>query len=360
MNRFVSIGAAATLLAVVGSALPADAAVPRWKLIKSGGSGEFNYFSGVHALSKTAIWTFSSSWMGPSRTRAHRFDGKTWRNVPLPKGFEGSIGSVDSSSPSDVWAATSDTELGPGIRGLIRWNGRTWKSVRTFDGRPGRIAVLGPKDVWVFDGSGADRGSGTWHYDGAAWTEVPTTFIPSSVSRIGRKVWTAGRNPYTGDPYLTRYDGKSWKKVSPGKYLPAAPANGWVGLSSVKALSANNVWYSGVVARGSQRTGFLLHWNGKKWSRPATPKGWVPGGIEGDGNGGLWISGAAAKAPATGVALSVVRHRSPSGAWYTSSPAGGSLYSFTRVPGTRTLWAGGEIRDKAQSGSKAGLWRLNG
>jgi len=34
------------------------------------------------------------------------------------------------------------------------------------------VTALGPDDVWVFGGPGADPGVGTWHFNGHSWTQI--------------------------------------------------------------------------------------------------------------------------------------------------------------------------------------------
>jgi hypothetical protein len=151
------------------------------------------------------------------------------------------------------------------------------------------VAVLSATDAWAVgdytvDGYAAVR-TLIQHYDGTAWTTVPS---PNRLPGTGRNqinslrgvtaispsdVWAVGYTVSYDDPYQTltmHWNGAEWSIVdSPNYTFPGA----YNALLDVAAVSANDVWavggapFSGVGARG-----LLLHFDGAFWSlRPGPP-----------------------------------------------------------------------------------------
>ena len=154
-----------------------------------------------------------------------------------------------------------------------------------------------------------------------------------------RNVWVVGESRlssatqnYTLAAY--RWNGRAW-------VAPSMPAPRSGGAPGVVAQSSASVWLFAWQAKKSSR-GFVLHWNGARWSEDVVPKS-MPASDElaTDGRGGLW---AGAWAHWTG------------GRWVNTSPGasftGGdavNLLDMTRVPGQTTMWAVGVVSHTASS-----------
>ncbi len=148
-------------------------------------------------------------------------------------------------------------------------------------------AVVSATDIWAV-GSWADFGPGDGlvplieHWNGSAWSIVPSPVLPQPVANqaLSSTAWPLfglgclggrlhrHRHPSLPDPAC---DGKSWTRVP-------APHNGpLAALSGVTAISATDVW-----AVGTVHTKYLKHfitdtvalrWNGKVWQRMPPPGG---------------------------------------------------------------------------------------
>jgi hypothetical protein len=134
----------------------------------------------------------------------------------------------------------------------------------------------------------------TLHWDGAAWTMVPSPRVPSGDHLLTEvavvaadDVWASGvsyRRRSGDQPLFLHWDGRSWTVV-PG------PNPGTIGHHSlgIAAPAANDVWAAGTYMNGSgaDQT-LLLHWDGARWTVVPNPN---PGG---SGNGFLGVAVVAA------------------------------------------------------------------
>ncbi len=151
------------------------------------------------------------------------------------------------------------------------------------------VAVLSPTDAWAVgeytvDGYAAER-TLIQHYDGTAWTIVPS---PNRLTGTGRNqinslrgvtaiaandVSAVGYTVSLDDPYRTltmHWNGAGWSIVdSPNYTFPGA----YNALLGVAAVASNDVWaVGGAPFAGVGGRGLLLHFDGVSWSlRPGPP-----------------------------------------------------------------------------------------
>jgi hypothetical protein len=220
---------------------------------------------------------------------------------------------VDSSS--SVWAV-GDQSRGSvyGFQPMaMHWNGKTWTRTPvpnagdTAGGEIGRlfsVAVVSHSDVWavgltsVFPG---DPYLGIFplvdHWNGKTWKQVSALpkntsdgrlYSLSSVNAVSENnVWAVGTTAL-GFPVILHWNGKAWSLAK----APAVRNSDGQTLSSVTALSANSVWAAGsnapyTVIHGKPSpagvTPYLLHWNGKAWNsvKAPAPHGGSSGNEEG-------------------------------------------------------------------------------
>jgi hypothetical protein len=122
--------------------------------------------------------------------------------------------------------------------------------------------------------------------------------------------------------------------------LPSRLAAGSLGAASayggVVALSPSSIWVSGTTFTGTGKP-WVLHYNGKTWTKFTVPFALDLGAMAADGSGGIWIT-----ALRTSSGDSYALHRSPSGTWrrylVTKTARVGGL---GLIPGTTSLWAAG-------------------
>jgi hypothetical protein len=131
-----------------------------------------------------------------------------------------------------------------------------------FSARLYATAAIADNDIWAVGQSSPPAAE---HFDGKSWSVVPT---PSTINGeffgvsgvASNDVWAVGTmtgpdNPDFGEQFIEHWNGKSWTVV-------ASPTIEGDSLSSVAAVSANNVWAVG----GVHGNALVEHWDGTSWS----------------------------------------------------------------------------------------------
>src|SRR5579884_1109875 len=167
------------------------------------------------------------------------------------------------------------------------FDGSSWTRVAVpGGGQLSAVTALSPKDVWTF-GSFTSRSPFAEHRDGNSWTRMRRP-VPAGAENVALQnasadasddLWLVGYwEGITGPPLrslVEHWDGNAWHIVS------SATTPGYATLGGVRALSPGNVWAVGAygVAAGRRialRT-LVQHWNGKTWTRVASPDPASPG-----------------------------------------------------------------------------------
>jgi hypothetical protein len=155
----------------------------RWSLVRAPNVGSgFGILNGVVALALDDVWAVGSH--GDSTLIEH-WNGRTWTVVPSPDGTraESELYAVSASAPDDVWAV-GDSYDNQGSDTLVEhWDGIEWSVVPSLDGPKPNTSLFGALafgsgDVWavgsMYDPVPVDYRTFTEHWDGAAWTVVPS------------------------------------------------------------------------------------------------------------------------------------------------------------------------------------------
>jgi hypothetical protein len=258
-----------------------QASIPvEWRLPCSRGS-DVTVWSTAEPGSQQAARAYCAGTFGPGIGQsgaAYPLDcQRRWTEVrpPLPPSNFVSGVTLTALSPSDVWAMEP---YGPWPRGgslAAHFDGKAWTTVPTPNLRPQQFALkalvpLAKNDVW---GVGFGRGPKAVieHYDGIAWTVVPgpqlsaTTSLLSSVTRVpGRsELWAVGEMSTASgsNALIEHFDGSTWSLVpSPTMGISST-------LNSVSADSENDVWAVGSQSNGKEAAQSLsLHFDGASWS----------------------------------------------------------------------------------------------
>ncbi len=244
-------------------------------------SGGINRLFSLSAVSPTDIWGVGSTIPiatdlsgKPNRTLIEHWNGRNWQVMPSPN--PGSLGSVLNSvvalSANDVWA------VGESVQGSLslveHWDGQSWKVVATPAPTP--------------------RASNA---QGASFQAVDSQELSSVTATSANDVWAVGG----GDAHtlVEHWDGRAWSIV-PSPEVVKSTSQGQVQLTGVMALAQNNVWAVGNVAGLGQTTEEVLrnsrslveHWNGQTWQvistfRPAAQLSSITATPEGQ----IWMSG---------------------------------------------------------------------
>ena len=262
------------------------------------------FLDAIIAPTATSAWAFG--WIGKNNGLiapvARQWNGQRWRGATLPGAVKDSgMACAGASSPGDVWAFFgTGASLGnpPATAGALRLHNGRWVPQKTF---PGSYVtgcnVLGAKDVWVFGGqvAGLGPGVGTWHLTQSGWTSIDTgnlvLFRASVVSATD--IWAAGAvvGGALPMPMVATWNGSAWvEDRSISAVLPRPTSKAGVGVETINALSARNVWVQAVVEGQSRIIRIIVvHWNGRSWSRvkPTSFGFHLPNAVP-DGQGGWW------------------------------------------------------------------------
>ena len=259
------------------------------------GSG---YLEGVAASSARDVWAVGgTNWFSPNQTLAEHWNGKSWSQVrtPSPTGG-GAFNAVAVTSPRNAWAV-GQSGPGPGIPStatplIEHWNGKTWTIQRSpvpgDGGHLTAVAATSTSSAWAVGSTGpVSEGTGqqtlTEHWNGRAWTQVPSPNVPGSSANYLNSVtvisassaWAVGSAVIGGQfkALTMHWNGHRWTLV------PASSPGGDAALLGVTFSWTNNIWAVGIVNPsrcsngGPQCQTLSEHWNSLtvSWRDTATP-----------------------------------------------------------------------------------------
>ncbi len=280
--------------------------------------------------------------------------GRAWRRVSVPPDiarFLRFVNGIAATSADDLWMFATAR--------AAHWNGKHWAIMKipswvvrfnlsgTIDIT---VADFGRTNLWVFS-SGIDSFKPVVpfaaRYDGHRWRKARLPGVPGLVSVLGPDdMWTTGVTGIGGREFLMHWNGKAWSKLA----LPKprnVPAADTAQLGDLTPFGPRDVWMQQDVMNRQSfvSTELFLHWNGRTWQTVHYP--WPTSVVQfmaSDGHGGIWMSdvGEGPRQPR------YIAHETR-GRWtrqLVPPPAGMAvqqLLSLTRIPRTRSLWAAGGI-----------------
>lgn len=330
---------AASAGAGTAPARPPTAAVPqaaagelKWRLSAGAQPGN-DLLSDVVATGRREAWAVGGQEGATKYTPlVYRWNGGTWRRVPLPELPDLDLGLVDASAADNVWAFGSSLfERGPNGGGLfrqLRFDGTRW-TVTTID--EDRVVfdvdVVNRNNVWLAGTGGYRLHGNLLHWNGRGWR---ASTLPGEVFGLHMTAASAGWavGAASGRPATWRWNGTAWRAVPAPRYT--VPNGGTAQLNDVLALSPTDAWAVGgmswQVGDDEEHRPIALHWNGRRWSKVTVGPSFTSGlsGLAGDGRGGLW-------AQLDGTALLHYR----AGGW--------SRVELPRVPDSDTAMSGGPV-----------------
>jgi hypothetical protein len=123
--------------------------------VPSPSPGQLNSFiTSVAAASDSTAWAVGSTVTTPGfqPPLLMRWDGSTWKTVPIPEPATSDLSGVAATSAGTVWAVgctTGKAGVDPCINSLmLQWNGTSWTRVQTpARGSFGGIVALSATDV---------------------------------------------------------------------------------------------------------------------------------------------------------------------------------------------------------------------
>jgi hypothetical protein len=115
------------------------------------------------------------------------------------------------------------------------------------------------------------------HWSGRAWAQMaspnPAAARDNDLSAVGassaRNAWAVGDidSGSTMKTLILHWNGRRWARVA----SPSGVASDDF-LGGVYVTSASDAWAVGVRTAGLKRIGLLLHWNGEKWQHLTAPR----------------------------------------------------------------------------------------
>ncbi|MGW6359243.1 hypothetical protein ACWFR5_29725 [Streptomyces sp. NPDC055092] len=291
------------------------------------------------------------------------YDGKSWREydaaAELPKLATLGLTVLEASGPDNVWLFSTDLPLGTlgTDPAFARWDGKRWREVPLPPAMTDKVkdaAVFAPDDVWLLAGEQA-----AWHWDGDRWTSVRLPAQAEAIEgRSGDGICAVGNAP--DDVELTKlaamhYDGHSWRLTETPRYRFTDPgvSESQAGLDEVVVSGSGAVWATGrhTFDRGDEGNepddeAILLRWDGSRWVKEAAPN--VAGccvPVASDGAEGLVFG--EAQRTAGGKVTGIGRPPFLPGRTGKVTEADRRqellLHELERVPGGRQVWGVGNI-----------------
>jgi hypothetical protein len=248
--------------------------------------------SGVSALSDSEVWavgSFSCSGQNNVKhTLAEGWNGSAWTVVPsVDVGTRGSeLLGVAALAANDVWAVgdVSTSATVNGDRTLIEhWNGTAWAVVPSpnpsVEGdNLTAVAAITTANVWAVGYFETNDQSTLLplieHWNGTTWS-VATAGVGAAAGTIlhgitaiaANDIWAVGEAGF-GTNVEMHWNGTRWSVTS-----VSFASGGQESLAGVAAATSNAVWAVGSYAPSTfaELQTLALHWNGRAWTRIATP-----------------------------------------------------------------------------------------
>jgi cell division septation protein DedD len=264
-----------------------------WSIIPSPRPGTASEFTAVAAVSANDVWAVGWYWpaSGGENTLVAHWDGQSWTQVPSPNfGIGNSLDDIVVVSANDIWAVGGYGNA-PGDGGplAMHWNSLVWTIVPTPNGPQGpallwSVTAISSNDIWAVGDENVPLGAVhtdntfTIHWDGIAWTHVPSPNVGDrnnifyAVDAVSTNdVWAAGtrynRADATWYPLFPRWNGTEWKiEASPN----AGPSSNFV--NGITAISSDNVWAVGLDFSRQPRGVLMHHWDGVRWNLVNVPQ----------------------------------------------------------------------------------------
>jgi hypothetical protein len=162
-------------LSAIVAVVAADAATPAtspWSVVPG-------RLYNVAAVSASDIWAVG---LNPSGALIMHWNGTAWASSSEPGFLEG----VAATSPGNAWAVGGSNWFDPNATVIYHWDGGGWTRQSSPNPPTGGyflgVAAASASDAWAVGQTGPGPGEGTGpsdralieHWDGTAWTRVPS------------------------------------------------------------------------------------------------------------------------------------------------------------------------------------------
>jgi hypothetical protein len=137
-------------------------------------------------------WGSTSPFGGTAVGIALRWNGSSWRSVPIPQPSPVMLFGVAALAPDDVWAVGHTYLGGPHwVPLILHWNGTSWSraTIPAFPagGQLRDVVALSPTNVYAvgLDGEGFSARSLVLRWNGSSWTREGTPSPPGGPKLYG-------------------------------------------------------------------------------------------------------------------------------------------------------------------------------
>jgi len=239
----------------------------------------------------------------PTPTKAPTQPCATWQIIssPATRYQNSHLRAVSVLSPSMAWAVGKTfSGEGPGatVSSLIeRWDGSAWRVVTSSGAwHLNGVAAISPQDAWAVGNAPvgesqpvmlADGGAASYpaalvaHWNGARWSVTASPSPSATYSALtsvaavsANDIWAVGAyKPTVGVmlPLIERWDGARWRTVA-GPSLPGVIESELHGIARIPGT--NQLWTVGYTLRGqrpSYEQALIERWDGAVWQAVAGP-----------------------------------------------------------------------------------------
>lgn len=253
-----------------------------------GGDPGVSSLDAVAAASPSSAWAVGSyltcSFCVPmfNQTLIEHWNGHAWRQVasPSPGPADSFLFGVSALSANDAWAVGATTDSAGFEQTLIEhWNGHAWRQVRSPNpGGPNRsnalfgVTAISRSDIWAVGTAVEGKTDDTLieRWNGTTWKQVRSPQGPAGNSGSFLYAvadgWAVGTYAKNGadQTLIERWNGVSWRRVTSPDPGGAAHPNL---LTAVAARSASSAWATGYFATATAPDRPLSErWNGRSWT----------------------------------------------------------------------------------------------
>jgi len=159
---------------------------------------------------------------------------------------------------------------------IAHWDGTQWQATTIGLGVLTDVAALSRTDAWAV---GYRLVAGRYraiimHWNGKVWHLLPTSVGPLyGVTAISSSnAWAVGSQArpdgHGSSSLVLHWNGTRWKRVASPNPGGLSNANAFY---SVDALSATRIWAVGVYTHGDVQKTLIARWNGSRWKHVASP-----------------------------------------------------------------------------------------
>jgi hypothetical protein len=269
----------------------------QWTVVASSNLGvAANDLLGISALTETEIWAVGHA---GTDSLTERWNGSEWTVVPSPNTeFGAPLEDVVAIAADDAWGVgSSGTAGGLDSRSIaMHWDGNAWTIVPT--PQPGGPSV---DRLWAVDAVSPGNVYAVGEYWDARlrvrplilqWNGADWVVVPNACAAVGAlqgidalsatDIWAVGEQT------SCHYDGATWMAV------PIDPSGGGDLLRDVTVIAPNDAWTVGqstfCFAKGCETVAYAAHWDGVRWRMSPIP-GVTLGGVIGLSSTEVWAAG---------------------------------------------------------------------